>query len=155
MSDPHLKPTHHVAEAPPMHDPVDGWHDHSIDELPQHAHGEVQNSNLILGVGIALTGVIVVSCLVVYGFYTHYNTQRSNEREHMVRIGTFKELNDSPTEETRKKKSADLILLDGGGTTDMPTEVENVNKTITISPIGKTMDEVAQSYAARRTSAGN
>jgi hypothetical protein len=155
MSDPHAKPTHHVAETAPLHDPVDEWHDHSHDNKPQHAHGEVQNSNLILGVGLALTGVIVVSCLVVYGFYTHYNTQRSNQREHMLREGAFTELANSPTEVTRASKLADLILLSRGGTTEMPTETENVKKTITISPIDKAMDEVAQGYTARRISAGN
>lgn len=156
MSDPHAKPTHHVAETAPLHDPVDEWHDHSHDEKPQHAHGEVQNSNLIMGVGLALTGVIVISSLVVYGFYTHYNTQRMVEREHMPRAGAFKDLADSPTEATRKAKLADLNLLNQGGPLPMPTEVENVNKTVTITPIARAIDEVAQSYTAnRRAPAGN
>lgn len=156
MSDPHAKPTHHVAETPPMHDPVDEWHDHSHDQKPQHAHGEVQNSNLIMGVGLALTGVIVISCIVVYGFYVHYNTRRMAEREHMPRIGAYKELADSPTETARKAKSADLVLLEKGGSTQMPTEVENVNKTITITPIAKSIDEVVQTYTtSRRAATGN
>ena len=156
MSDPHAKPTHHVAEAPPMHDPVDEWHDHAHDEKPQHAHGEVQNSNLIMGVGLALTVVIVVSCLVVYGFYTHYNTQRMVEREHMPRAGAYSELADSPTEATRKAKLADLNLLNQGGPLSMPTETENVNKTITITPLSKSMDDVVRAYtASRRATAGN
>ena len=153
MSDPHAKPTHHVAEAAPLHDPVDEWHNHSHDDKPQHAHGEVQNSNLIMGVGLALTGVIVLSCVVVYGFYTHYNTQRMVEREHMQRSGVYSELADSPTEATRKVKSEALNLLNQGGTVPMPTEVENVNKTITITPLAKSIDDVAQSYTANRRSA--
>ena len=148
-------PTHHVAETPPMHDAVDEWHDHSHDERPQRAHADVQNSNLVLGVGIALAAVIAISSLIVYGFYIHYNTQRMVLRERTPRDGAFKELDLSPTEDTRKFKSADLGLLENGGTTKLPTEKENEFKTITISPISRAMDEVAQRYTSRKTAQGN
>lgn len=151
MSDPHHTPnpsTHHVAETAPMHDPVDAWHDHSRDEKPQHAHAEVQNSNLIMFVGVALTGVIGLSSLVVYGFYTYYNTHRMAEREHMPRAGAYSDLAESPSEEARSNKARDMLVLERGGSIKMPTEQENITRTVTLSPIALAMDEVAQSYSA-------
>ena len=138
-----------------MHDPVDEWHDHSHDERPQRAHSDVQNSNLVLSVGIALAAVIGISSLVVYGFYIHYNTQRMALRERTPREGLFSDLAESPTEATRRLKGNDIGLLETGGTFELPTEKENVNKTITISPIAKAMDDVAKSYTAKRTAQDN
>ena len=148
MHDPHVPPTHHVHETAPLHDPVDSWHDHSHDEKPQHAHGDVQDSNLVLGVGVALAAVIAVSCLVVYGFYTHYNTQRGIDSE-LVKYPN------SPATLTREAKVADLFLLEKGGTTKMPTEKEGVTKDITITPIDQAMDTIVQKYAPRKTAQGN
>jgi len=141
---------HHFAEAAPLHDPVDEWHDHSHDAQPQHAHGDVQDSRLVLAVGIALAAVILGSVLAVFGFYTHYNTQRMAEREHTT-AKELPKLAPSPTDETRKLKSDALLVLERGGPVQMPTEKEGVMKTITISPIDKAMDEVARGYASTST----
>ena len=138
-----------------MHDPVDEWHDHSHDEMPQRAHSDVQNSNLVLGIGVALAAVIAIASLVVYGFYTHYNTQRMALRESTPRTGAFVDLAQSPTEKTRNDKSESLGLLQSGGTTKLPTEKENEFKTITVSPIDKAMDDVVQRYTARKSAQGN
>ncbi len=142
-ADPHTKVHapphgHHVHETPPMHDAIDAWHDHSHDERPQHAHGEVQNSRLVLGVGLALTGVIVVSSLVVYGFYVHYNTQRSDERERTT--------DGSPLIETRIEKGKALAMIQTGGSFPMATEDEKVKKTVTLTPIDQAMDKVVRMY---------
>jgi hypothetical protein len=153
MSDPHLTASnaadphttvhaphhgHHVHETRPLHDPVDTWHDHSHDERPQHAHGEVQNSNIVLAVGLALTAVIVASVIVVYGFYVHYNTQRADDRERTTA--------GAPLLETRGEKVKDLSMVANGGSFQMATEDEKVKKTVTIAPVGQAMDKVVQTY---------
>jgi hypothetical protein len=131
-----------VHETAPMHDRPDTWHDHSHDESPQHAHGEVQNSRLVMGVGLALTAVIVASVLVVYGFYVHYNTHRSDQRE---RTDTA-ESSGSPILQMRVFKAKQLAELEGGSTFEMPTEAENVKKTVVMGPIKAAMDTVAERY---------
>ncbi|HMN41304.1 MAG TPA: hypothetical protein PKE29_10695 [Phycisphaerales bacterium] len=150
MSDPHLNAAdphtsvhpphaHHVHETSPMHDAVDQWHDHSHDERPQHAHTDVINTRLVLAVGLALAGVIVVAVVVVYGFYVHYNTQRSSERERTSAFG-------SPLTDTRIEKARDLSMLATGGSYQVSTGDENAKKTITIAPIGQAMDRVVRAY---------
>jgi hypothetical protein len=139
--------SHHVHEAAPMHDAPDEWHDHSHDEQPQHAHGEVQNSRLVLGVGIALFVVIVVSVMVVFGFYTHYNTRRSDSREHHL-AGAVP----GPVELNRAAKDKDLTHIKTGETFEMDTETEGVKKTVTLAPIDKAMDKVAHTYAQQFSS---
>lgn len=134
--------SHHVHEAAPMHDAPDSWHDHSHDEAPQHAHGEVQNSNLVMGVGIALTLVIVVSCLVVYGFYTHYNTQRANLRERRMTHSA-----DGPVEKTRKDRNEALGHVRDGTTFAIPTDKEGVEKPVTLAPFDSAKDAVARKYS--------
>lgn len=154
MSDPHLTASdphtqvhaphsHHVHETAAMHDKPDSWHDHSHDEAPQHAHGEVQNSNLVLGVGLALTAVVVASVIAVYGFYIHYNTQRSDLRERT----DAPENSGSAIVVTRAFKTKELAAIAGGSTFQMPTEDETVKKTVVMEPIAQAMDTVAQKYA--------
>ena len=74
-------PTHHVHETAPLHDPADPWHDHSADERPQEAHGEVGNAPMITGVGVALFLVISAAVVVIYGFYRDYSTEQLNKME--------------------------------------------------------------------------
>ena len=74
-------PAHHVHETAPLHDPADPWHDHSADERPQEAHGEVGNAALITGVGVALFLVIAAAVGVIYGFYRGYSTEQLNKME--------------------------------------------------------------------------
>jgi hypothetical protein len=136
--------THHVHEGAPMHDPVDAWHDHSHDEQPQHAHAEVQNSRLVMGVGVALAAVIAISVLVVYAFYTHYNTIRSDLRErHMTDAVS------GPAEVTRKEKDDDLTGIQNGFTFEIDTTTEGVKKTVTMAPIDATKEKVAQAYVQK------
>jgi hypothetical protein len=142
-----------VAETAPLHDPVDEWHDHSHDEKPQRPHADVQSSNLVLGVGIALAAVIAISVLAVYGFYVHYNTQRMDLREHTT-SKNLPGLAPSPADETRVKKSKDLITLERGGEVRMPTEKENVSRKVTIVPMSQAMEEVVQTYTASKPAQG-
>ncbi len=82
MSSEHTKPGHAVHETAPMHDPTDAWHDHSQDaDKPQHAHAEVGNPGLIIGVGIAAFLLVCASVLAIQGYYTHYTTERLNALE--------------------------------------------------------------------------
>lgn len=151
MHDPHVPPTHHVHETAPMHDPVDQWHDHTRDEQPQKPHADVQNSNLVLGVGIALAVVIALSCAVVYGFYIHYNSQRTNERENAQNPNMHGlSINDSPAIAARNEQRDNLARLRAGGTLEMPTEQENVKKTVTIRPLAQAMEIVADRYTNRK-----
>ncbi|MFN7021175.1 MAG: hypothetical protein ACK4WH_07605 [Phycisphaerales bacterium] len=68
-------------ETPPLHDPVDEWHDHSKDEKPQAAHAEVGNAAMITGVGLALFFVIVFASVAVYAYYSWFVSQRLSEQE--------------------------------------------------------------------------
>lgn len=84
MSDhthPHAPPTHHVHETAPLHDPVDSWHDHTRDQHPQHAHAEVGNAPLVMGVGLGLFLLIVASVLLVDSFYRGYASNRLSDME--------------------------------------------------------------------------
>lgn len=78
----HHTPGHAVSETAPMNDPPDAWHDHRHDaEKPQHAHGEVGNAKLIIGVGLLAFVLVGVSVVAIKGYYIHYTTNKLNEQE--------------------------------------------------------------------------
>ncbi len=77
----------HPKETPPLHDAPDAWHDHSHDAQPQQAHGEVSNAGKIITTGLALFMMIVFAVIAVYGYYTHYTTQRLTLTERASSIG--------------------------------------------------------------------
>jgi hypothetical protein len=66
---------------PDEHDPPDAWHQHSVEEKPQHAHGEVANAGLIMGVGLLMFLGLVATVVIVYGYYTWYTTKLLNAQE--------------------------------------------------------------------------
>lgn len=66
---------------PDEHDPPDAWHQHSAQEKPQHAHGEVANAGLIMGVGLFMFLGLVVTVVIVYGYYVWYTTDLLNRQE--------------------------------------------------------------------------
>jgi hypothetical protein len=53
-------------------DPVDSWHDHSADERPMEAHGEVGNPGLVMAVGLGLFVLIVGAVIAVDTMYRGY-----------------------------------------------------------------------------------
>ena len=74
---------HHRQETPELHDAPDAWHDHSRDEPPQPVHSEVANSGKIIVTGVLAWLVVVISTVVVYGYYTHFTTAKlaASERD--------------------------------------------------------------------------
>lgn len=87
---------------PDEHDPPDSWHQHAAEEKPQHAHGEVANPGLILGVGALMFAGLVATVVIVYGYYTWYTTDLLNRQEMIgleqaaltYRADTFKKFSD-------------------------------------------------------------
>jgi hypothetical protein len=66
---------------PDEHDRPDAWHAHAPEEKPQHAHGEVANAGLIMGVGLLMFAGLVVTVVIVYGYYVWYTTKLLNRQE--------------------------------------------------------------------------
>lgn len=131
-------PGHHVHETAPMHDAVDAWHDHSHDERPQEAHAEVQNTPMIMGVGVALFFVVVASVVVVYGFYTHYTTTRLSALEQTTE--------NSPAFVTRGEQSNSLTLLKAGGTLPLK-DADGKERQVRVSPVDQAAAGVVGRYA--------
>lgn len=71
----------HPTITPDLHDPADAWHDHSHDEKPQVAHGEVGNPTLVMSVGVGLFLVVVLAVVVVDTFYRGYASKKLRELE--------------------------------------------------------------------------
>ncbi len=69
------------AVSPDMHDAPDAWHDHSSDEMPQNAHGEVANAKVIIGVGLGAFFMVVLTIAIIYWYYTGYTVNLLNEQE--------------------------------------------------------------------------
>lgn len=139
MSDPHK---HHTHETAPMHDPVDAWHDHSHDAKPQAAHAEVQNTPLIMAVGLGLFMVIVVSVVAVYGFYTWYVARTLNAQE-ITTAG-------APALEFRKTKNTALDINRDGGTVMLaPLEEGKPKRSITILPFADAQAAVLKEYTPK------
>ncbi|MGE3106933.1 MAG: hypothetical protein AB7O77_01120 [Phycisphaerales bacterium] len=69
------------AISPDMHDPPDAWHDHAHDQMPQHAHAEVANARMIIGVGVGLFFAVVVTVVIIYWFYIGYTTRLLSDAE--------------------------------------------------------------------------
>ncbi len=125
-----------------MHDPVDAWHDHTKDEKPQHAHAEVQNTPLIMGVGLALFMVIVVSVVAVYGFYTWYVARTLNQQE-VTTVG-------APALQFRDDKARALKTIAEGGTVELPALEEGKPKrVITILPFAEAQAAVLKQYTPK------
>ena len=76
------QPHHH--ETAPLHDAPDEWHDHSHDaEQPQHAHSEVGNAHLVVGVGVGAFLLVVGAIIAVYGYYTMFVTRQLALKERL------------------------------------------------------------------------
>lgn len=125
-----------------MHDPVDAWHDHSHDAKPQSAHAEVQNTPLIMAVGVGLFMVIVVSVAAVYGFYTWYVARTLNAQE----ITT----DGAPAFQFRDRKADALNINRTGGKVELPPLEEGQPKRpITILPFAEAQAAVLKEYAPK------
>jgi nitrate reductase NapE component len=145
MSDPHADHKPHVHETPPLHDPVDEWHDHSKDEKPQEAHAEVGNAYQIMGIGIALFLVIVVAVVATYGFYVHQTTLRLAKAEE-VSFGQ----RGAPAIEARIMKSDALIRQSGYGWEVVPAAGDIPARSLVRLPIGEAKRLTARDYARVR-----
>jgi hypothetical protein len=143
MSDAHSK--HHVHETAPLHDTTDSWHDHSHDAKPQHAHAEVQNTPMIMGVGLALFMVIIFSVVAVYGFYTWY-IARTLDSQEITTAG-------APALEWRDAMDKELKLIQTGGTVTLPAAEEGKpGRTVNIIALDKARAAVVEQYAPKMTS---
>lgn len=131
---------HHVHETSPMHDAVDAWHDHSHDERPQEAHTDVQNTRLIMGVGVALFLVVVAAVVVVYGFYTHYTTDRLAALEETTP--------GAPALVTRKEVAMSVYTLNSGGELKLK-QADGPDRTVRITPLEQARAAVVGQYAGR------
>lgn len=132
---------HHVEETPPLHDPIDPWHDHTKDEKPQHAHAEVGNARAIIGIGVGLFMIIVLSVVAVYAYYTWYLARRLSEVE--IASGQT-----SPAIQARVYKQTALTRLDKGASVVIPPAGEDVpGVNYTITPIEGAIDRTAREYA--------
>jgi hypothetical protein len=138
MSHDPTHPQHHSHETPPLHDPIDPWHDHSHDEKPQSAHAEVGNAAAIMGIGIALFMVIVVSVIAVYAYYSWYITERLNKAE--VATGQA-----SPAIQARAYKTEALLHVSQGGKIQPPNDAPSY----TLVPIDQKIEQTARDYTSK------
>lgn len=138
----HAYPHHaHSHETPPLHDPIDAWHDHSHDEKPQQAHAEVGNAGAIMGIAIALFMVIVASVLVVYGYYTWFITERLRKAE--IASGQT-----SPAIQAREYKQTALTnITQGRQNAKSPAHGDLPELTYSFSPIDEKIEQIARMYA--------
>lgn len=148
MSDPHAKHSAKHHETAPLHDPVDSWHDHAHDEKPMAVHAEDVDTRSVLFIGIALFIVVVISCVIVYGFYVFRTTQK-------LSIGEVSSRDTAPAWDTRRARAASFSLRDKGGELKLPTEVEGQTKTIQIRPLSDAMRDVAAEYTSSKSAQGN
>lgn len=118
---------HHTpSEVPPAHTAPDKWHDHSHDtERPMHGHAEVANAGRIMATGLALFMVIVVSVIVVYGYYTYYTTSKLQLSERKSSIG--------PSTDALKYKRDSIHTQHQGGETRAAVLVGSDNKLLPVS----------------------
>ncbi|HYE01875.1 MAG TPA: hypothetical protein VD963_01435 [Phycisphaerales bacterium] len=64
---------HPDAHTPELHEAPDAWHLHTAsEERPQAAHGEVANPRLVMFVGLVSFLAVVLTCVIVYGYYMWY-----------------------------------------------------------------------------------
>lgn len=104
---------HHAATTPASHEAPDAWHDHSHDtEQPMHGHAEVSNASKIILTGLGLFLMIVVACVVVYGYYTHYTTEQLALRERTSSI--------APATDARNYKYQSITTQVKGGKHVLP-----------------------------------
>lgn len=132
---------HHAHETPPLHDPVDPWHDHSHDQKPQPAHAEVGNARAIMGIGLALFMVIVVAVISVYAYYSWYVTQQLSR----IEVASSRT---SPMIQARDYRAQALARLANGGRITIPAAGEEPASTIEITPIDRSIERIARDYAA-------
>lgn len=136
---PHDQP--HGAETAPMHDPVDHWHDHSKDQMPQQAHAEVGNARAIIGIGVGLFFVIVFAVVAVYAYYVWFISRRLSEQE----IASGKA---SPAIQAVEYKRDALIRLEKGGSFTAPKGRVNAAESYTLRPLDEALERIAREYAA-------
>ncbi len=130
---------HHGHETPPLHDRPDEWHDHSHDEKPQQAHAEVGNAALITGIGVALFLAIVVSVILIYGYYVWFITERLRRSE--IASGSA-----SPAIQAREYKATASIHLAKGGQIVIPAVGETPEVRYSLTPIDQAIQKVAEQY---------
>lgn len=137
----HPQPTvpHHGHETPPLHDPPDPWHDHSHDEKPQQAHAEVGNAALITGIGVTLFMAIVVSVILIYGYYVWFITERLRRSE--IASGSA-----SPAIQAREYKSTASIRLAKGGPVVIPAVGDAPEVRYSLTPIDQAIQRTAEQY---------
>lgn len=120
---------------------VDDWHDHSHDEKPQQAHTETVKSGLVLGVGVFLFVLIVIACVIVYAFYIGSTTRTLEARERTT--------TDAPAKVFREWKGQSLVLLENGGSLQVPAGEEGKTKSISILPIKDATKTVVAEYLGK------
>jgi hypothetical protein len=132
----HLK---HVT--PDEHDAPDQWHQHSAAEKVQHAHGEIANAGLIIGVGILMSVCLVVTVLITYGYYVWYTTNLLQKQE-------LASLRQGLEREALEYKSA--TMEDFKGFRWVAEEAPVVPKDTVQIPIENAMKKVAAEYASKK-----
>lgn len=133
----------HGHETPVMHDAPDAWHDHSHDQAPQHEHAGKVQAGKVMGIGIALFLAVVVSCVVVYGFYGWYVAQVLAQNE--------KTTPGAPLLVARDEKTNMLQTLRAGGTVKLPPLEEGKPwRDVSVREVKQTTEVVVQEYLSRK-----
>lgn len=125
----HHRDPHH--ETPPMHDPVDPWHDHSHDPRPQRAHGGTLNARAVILIGIGLFLAVMVSTGIVYQYYVWYTTRMLDERASLGVRMSYKE-----RMETKSKTVAQIAA----------EKPEWRDHDTVVVPFSRAVDEVVSRY---------
>lgn len=133
----------HKHETAATSDPVDAWHDHSHDERPQAAHGEVQDTGRIMFIGVGLFIAVVVSVIAVYGFYTFYTTKELSAAE----LSTP----NSPALLYRTDMAKSQAMILAGGQLKLPAlEEGKPERVVNILPFEQATDRVVAEYLGKR-----
>ncbi len=132
----HLK---HIT--PDEHDPPDQWHQHPPAERPQHAHGEIANAGLVMGVGILMFAGLVTTVVITYGYYVWYTTALLEKQEVVS-------LTQGLERESIEHKKA--VLEGFNGYRWVAEEPPVVPKDTVQIPLNVAKQKVAAKYAARK-----